>query len=624
MSATLETLNFDNSCLRCLPVENNTEVYPRNVAGACFSYVQPTPVDNPQLVAVSPSAMALLDLSQYELERSEFVHYFSGNLPIKGSRTAAHCYCGHQFGYFSGQLGDGAAMYIGEVVNHKDERWEIQFKGSGLTPYSRHADGRKVLRSSIREFLCSEAMHHLGIPTTRAGSCITSDSEVLRDIYYSGNPIKEKATVILRIAPTFLRFGSFEIFKPLDKITGSMGPSVGRKDILIQLLEYTINTHFPHVAAKYPDNDKERYLAFFEEVVKATAKLVALWQCVGFCHGVLNTDNMSIAGITIDYGPFGFLDVYDPDYVCNASDDGGRYAFINQPEVCKWNLSKLAEALASVLPLADSNPVLEKYNELFHKFYLEKMRLKLGLIRKQLPGDEELVKSLLQVMKDTGADFTNSFRCLNKLRISEPDRSFSELKACLLSQCTSLKDLKKRSKPSMPQSQLNMLISMIQANPNLITQMGQTALRIKNDLEKLEKLRDLNDLTEDEKRQSDNLIWDGWLKKYQCRLHIEVEHLDVDAIKTADKERIEVMNSNNPRFILRNYIAHNAIIQAEKGDYSEIRRVLKLLQNPYSSQLNENYQTVDYYHQTGQSNGNNRIFDYDGLPPEWSHDLRVT
>jgi uncharacterized protein YdiU (UPF0061 family) len=224
-------------------------------------------------------------------------------------------------------LGDGAAIYLGEIINSAGERWELQLKGAGITPYSREADGRKVLRSSIREFLCSEAMHHLGVPTTRSATCITSDDKVVRDMFYDGNPVLERCTVISRIAPTFIRFGSFEIFKTMDPMTGRRGPSVGRKDILITLTDYVIDTFYPNISNEPNVCALEKYKKFFKEVVIRTAKTVAFWQTIGFCHGVLNTDNMSIIGLTLDYGPFGFLDRYDPDHVCNSS---GFFNFYNK------------------------------------------------------------------------------------------------------------------------------------------------------------------------------------------------------------------------------------------------------------------------------------------------------
>jgi uncharacterized protein YdiU (UPF0061 family) len=312
---TLEKLNFDNLVLRVLPIDTVKENYVRTVNGACFSLVKPTPVDDPEMVAFSLPALELLDLDEEQAKRKVMAEYFSGNELLPGSETAAHCYCGHQFGNFAGQLGDGAAIYLGEVINKKQERWEIQLKGAGLTPFSRTADGRKVLRSTIREFLCSEAMHHLGIPTTRAGTCVTSNTKVIRDIFYSGNPIHEKATVVLRIAPSFIRFGSFEIFKTMDPQTGRRGPSLGRRDMLETLTQYVIKTIYPQIWESFSGDLENAYLEFYKEVVLRTARLVAKWQSVGWCHGVLNTDNMSIVGVTIDYGPYGFMDAFDPGYI---------------------------------------------------------------------------------------------------------------------------------------------------------------------------------------------------------------------------------------------------------------------------------------------------------------------
>ena len=245
---TFETLAFDNLALRSLPIDSIRENYVREVKNACFSLVKPTPLQNPRMVAYSRRAMSLLDLGHAdELDSKQAAEYLSGNRLMPGSETASHCYCGHQFGVFAGQLGDGAAIYLGEVINSRNERWEIQLKGAGPTPYSRTADGRKVLRSTLREFLCSEAMHNLGVATTRAGSCVTSDSTVIRDMFYDGNSKLEKCAVVLRIAQTFIRFGSFEIFLPLDRTTGGRGPSYGRNDILVQLLDYVCDNFYKDV-----------------------------------------------------------------------------------------------------------------------------------------------------------------------------------------------------------------------------------------------------------------------------------------------------------------------------------------------------------------------------------------
>lgn len=621
---TLETLNLDNLALRSLPIDKEVNNYVRQVSGACFSRVEPTPVENATTVAYSSQALALLDLSEEELKREDFAEYFSGNKLLPGAEPSAHCYCGHQFGYFSGQLGDGAAMYLGEVLNKDGQRWEIQFKGAGLTPYSRQADGRKVLRSSIREFLCSEAMHFLGIPTTRGGSCVTSDTRIIRDIFYDGNPIREKCTIILRIAPTFIRFGSFEIFKPTDPMTGRRGPSEGRTDILIQLLDYTVETFFPEVVT---DNREETYLAFFKEVVRLTARLVSLWQCVGFCHGVLNTDNMSILGLTIDYGPFGFLDHYDPSHVCNASDDQGRYSYEAQPEICKWNLIKLAEAIKDALPLERSKAAVEEiYDVEFRQSYMQKMRLKLGLLKKQLPEDEDLVKSLLETMHQSGADFTNCFRCLSRISvqsISSGNDSDENILDYLVSQCQTVEDLKKATKPFLGAREFQMLMMLLQNSPGLLEQLGGGATLIKKELERREAVEKMNELQPEEKRTKDRKMWQDWIGQYRLRLNVDFQ--DVQDCEKANAERVEVMKSNNPRFILRNYIAQNAISAAEKGDFSEVQRILKLLENPYSDDIDDlKLKTEGKVSEAASCSVEEMPFTYDSKPPGWAVDLRVT
>ncbi|XP_072452571.1 protein adenylyltransferase SelO, mitochondrial isoform X2 [Notamacropus eugenii] len=543
----LTGLRFDNRALRALPVEEpppGGDPAPRPVPGACFSRVRPSPLREPRLVALSAPALTLLGLGpppeagpeseEEEPEKeeagagaprsrrrraasgpeAELELYFSGNALLPGSEPAAHCYCGHQFGSFAGQLGDGAAMYLGEVLGPSGQRWELQLKGAGLTPFSRQADGRKVLRSSIREFLCSEAMFHLGIPTTRAGSCVTSESKVIRDIYYDGNPKYENCAVVLRIASTFLRFGSFEIFKPPDEHTGRKGPSVGRNDIRIQMLDYVISSFYPEIQAAFAENSVQRNAAFFREVTRRTARLVADWQCVGFCHGVLNTDNMSIVGLTIDYGPFGFMDRYDPDHICNSSDTTGRYAYNKQPEVCKWNLQKLAEALVPELPLELSEPILEEYDAEFERHYLHKMRRKLGLIQLELEEDRELVSSLLETMHLTGADFTNTFYLLSSFSVaSEPTQG-----ACFLDQlaqqCASLEELKLAFRPQMDPRQLSMMLMLAQSNPQLFALIG-TKASINKELERIEQSSKLQHLSATELISRNREHWEAWLQRYR-------------------------------------------------------------------------------------------------------------
>ncbi|XP_028401083.1 protein adenylyltransferase SelO, mitochondrial-like [Dendronephthya gigantea] len=624
---TLETLNFDNLALRSLPIDPVKENFVRQVPNACFSLVEPTAVKDPELVVHSESAMNLLGLNQEQAKRKEFPEYFSGNKKLPGSQTAAHCYCGHQFGSFAGQLGDGAAIYLGEVINSNSERWEIQLKGAGKTPFSRSADGRKVLRSSIREFLCSEAMHHLGIPTTRAGCCITSDTKVVRDIFYDGNPIYEKSSIVLRIAPTFIRFGSFEIVKNLDLMTGRRGPSAGKKDILIQLLEYVIKTFYPQVHEEHGDNSEDRYLAFYKEVISRTARLVADWQCVGFCHGVLNTDNMSILGLTIDYGPFGFMDHFNPDFVCNASDDTARYSYKAQPEICKWNLIKLAEALADVLPLAKSRALLEEIYDLeYMNHYLSKMRKKLGIIHKALPSDRTLVEELLRTMEETGADFTNVFRCLSRIKVQDsPDfeKNNGEVLEYILSQCLDPSDLPREQAVS---GQLQMLLLMMSSNPALAAQLEQNPW-VRTEKEKMERAKKLREVPPDEKRLKDRESWISWIKKYRKRIEADFEQ-ETQEKHLIHNARVDIMNTNNPRFVLRNYIAENAIKAAENGDYSLVQYVLSVLESPYSDDVERKVEipssSTKAEVRSGEHGSNHTEFIFDHKSPRWAHQLRVT
>ncbi|KAM7284912.1 protein adenylyltransferase SelO, mitochondrial [Ixodes scapularis] len=580
---TFETLKFDNLALRRLPIDTESRNYVRTVRGACFSRVMPTPLKSPEMVVVSEDAMLLLDLDRAQFERSDAAEYFSGNKLLPGSEPAAHCYCGHQFGYFSGQLGDGAAMYLGEVINQKGERWEIQLKGAGLTPYSRSADGRKVLRSSIREFLCSEAMHHLGIPTTRAGTCISSETLVSRDMFYDGHPKDEKCSVILRIAPTFLRFGSFEIFKTLDQFTGRVGPSVGRKDILIQLLDYSVETFFPKIYLEHGNDKEKMYIEFFKEVIKSTASLVAKWQCVGFCHGVLNTDNMSILGLTLDYGPFGFMDRFNPDHICNTSDDGGRYTYIKQPEICLWNLRKFAEAIQGAVPLSKTLPLLDAYSLEYENCFLAEIRNKFGLFQKDPAEDKVLITSFYDAMEATGADFTRSFRCLSTLCVPGHDQHESSkdaLKAALLSCCSTHSDLMTHFRTLSSTRDFQLFLILSQSNPELLEQLGKGVLAKERIMAQIEKGKELKDMTAEEMEKKNAQVWTEWIEKYSRRLAAEAkDHSDLQGLQ---EQRVQLMNSHNPRFVLRNHVAQRAIDMAEKGDYSEVRKVLKILQHPYS------------------------------------------
>lgn len=654
----LERLEFDNVVLKRLPIDPLEMPGVRLVKGACFSRVQPEPLTNPRFVAVSSEALALLGLNGEEVLSDPLgPMYLSGSKLMPGSEPAAHCYCGHQFGQFAGQLGDGAACYLGEVKAPADQnpellrenpsgRWEIQVKGAGKTPYSRSADGRKVLRSSIREFLCSEAIFALGLPTTRAGSLVTSDSRVIRDIYYSGNSRHEACSVVLRIAPTFIRFGSFEIFKPADEHTGRQGPSYGQEHVRRQMLDYVIETFYPEIQQSHSDRI-ERNVAFFREVVLRTARLVAQWQCVGFCHGVLNTDNMSILGLTLDYGPYGFMDRFDPDFICNASDNSGRYSYQAQPAICRWNLARLAEALGPELEPDRAEEVLDQYLDLYNNFYMDNMRRKLGLLRKEEPEDEILVTELLQTMHNTGADFTNTFRCLSgipcPLEGEDEEGGVDQATGLLLQHCASLEELRAANKPTMDPRELAMLLSMAQSNPSLF-QMISDRRTVARQLEKLSRLQDLAETSPEDLRRSHAKDWAGWITKYRKRLAREWEgQSDVRALQ---EERVRVMDATNPRVVLRNYIAQNAIEAAENGDFSEVRRVLKVLEKPFCSQPGleepawlgqggaeenrEREEGEEGEEQPGSSEATAAVaatrapVPYDSKPPAWANQICVT
>lgn len=463
----LEPLPFDNSYAR--------------LSEAFYAKVNPTPFsDPPHLVSFNHAAAELIDLDPDEAKHPEFAGVFGGSLLVPGMEPLAMLYSGHQFGVYVPQLGDGRAILLGEVRNGRDEKWDLHLKGAGITPFSRDGDGRAVLRSTIREYLCSEAMHGLGIPTTRALCIVGSDEKVYREQVETG-------ATLLRMAPSHVRFGTFEIFyyrKQYDHLT--------------VLADYVIANHYPHLAVA-----TDKYARFFAEVTERTANLIAQWQAVGWAHGVMNTDNMSILGITLDYGPFGFMDDYDPGFICNHSDHNGRYAFNQQPFIGLWNLSCLAQALLPLVPKEELKAALDRYTSIHQARYVELMRIKLGLDGAR-PDDESLVNDLLVLMAQSQADYTNVFRTLGEFR-------------------------------STP-GELN------------------------------EGLRDYF---------VDRGSFDGWAARYCARLR---EQTGTDA------DRRERMNRVNPKYVLRNYLAQTAIEKAQQKDYSEVDRLLSLLQGPFSDQ----------------------------------------
>ncbi|XP_054162750.1 protein adenylyltransferase SelO, mitochondrial-like [Oppia nitens] len=618
MANTLDGLVFDNKALRCLPLDPIEDNYVRTVDNSCFSRVKPTPLANPRLVSHSLSALNLIDIDEEEVRRQDFVQYFCGNELLNGSETASHCYCGHQFGVFAGQLGDGAAIYLGEIINNSGQRWELQLKGAGLTPYSREADGRKVLRSSVREFLCSEAMHYLGVPTTRAATCIISDDKVVRDMFYTGEAKHENCSIISRLAPTFIRFGSFEIFKTIDPMTGRRGPSVGRKDILLILTKYTIETFFPEIDSLKDLSDVEKYKLFYKEVVVKTAELVAFWQTLGFCHGVLNTDNMSILGLTLDYGPFGFMDRFDWDHVPNTSDDGGRYSYAKQPEICKWNLFKFAEALQPIVSLNDLQEILENtYYDVFNREYTEKMLKKFGLFKSldktsgDLLCDVELFKSFLDTMEKTGADFTNCFRSLsliNVCHLKDGQQIVEDLKTALLSECCSLEEIINANEAIFDTNEFQLFLALLQTNPQLLEMLGKGPKAIERVLSKIEKTKELKSMTSEQKLSEDTEIWEKWIDNYVKRLEFEIKEFmnDSQQLIEFNLRRVQMMNENNPKYILRNYLAQEAIDSAENGDFGAVNQLLKVLENPFKD----------------CDNCENK--DYSRRPPNWANKLKVS
>ena len=471
---TLEELFFDNT-YASLP-----DIF--------FERVHPTPFPKPYVVSVNPRAGELLELGAGEMSRQDFSDYFSGAKPLPGSDPIAMLYSGHQFGHYVPQLGDGRAILLGEVKTQGGKRWDLQLKGAGLTRFSRDGDGRAVLRSTIREYLCGEAMHALGIPTTRSLCIVAGEEIVLREL-------PEPGAMLLRMAPSHVRFGTFEVF------------FYRRQNEYLKILaDYVIQYHFPHL-----EGEENQYARLLHEVAIRTGHLIAQWQAVGWSHGVMNTDNMSILGLTMDYGPYGFMEQYDPTFICNHSDHQGRYAFQNQPDIGYWNIRALGQALSPLMEETDVRLAPEKYEHALLQKYAELMGTKLGFTESHA-GDDKLLTDLLNLMDSSRVDYTLFFRKLG---------TFSQQSS-----------------------------------------------------EDNGGLRDFFLHRE---------AFDDWAKRYHDRLVAE---------KSQDEERKPRMNEVNPKYVLRNHLAQQAIIQATRHqDYSEIDRLLNLLNNPFLDQPGmENYE----------------------------------
>ena len=510
---SLNELTFDNRFTATLPGDTEFANYCRDVFGAHYSLVTPSTCAKPGLVAYSKDVARLIDLSPDACESAQFTRVFSGNEVLPSMKPFSMCYGGHQFGNWAGQLGDGRAINLGEVINQDNKRWILQLKGAGLTPYSRNADGLAVLRSSVREFLCSEAMYYLGVPTTRALSLILTGDKVMRDMLYDGNPELEPGAVVCRVAPSFLRFGNFQL-------------PVSRRDLplLESLLHYTIKTDFPHLGE--PDNDV--ILQWFTEVCDRTLDMVIHWMRVGFVHGVMNTDNMSILGLTIDYGPYGWLESYDPQWTPNTTDAGGkRYRYEHQPQMAHWNLLQLANA---IFPIVKNAPALELILNNFvinyERRYLQMQLSKLGL-QQSLDNDDALIAELVVILQLVETDMTLFYRQLAKVDLS-----------------------------ALEQNDYRSILNESYYHPDQPNQPNQP----------------------DQPDQLNEEYWQqlhAWLHLYAQRC--EAENLDAD-------KRASVMNSVNPLYVLRNYLAQLAIDKAENGDYSGIEELMDVLTKPYVEQ----------------------------------------
>lgn len=496
-------VTIENDFVGSLPADPIQENYLRQVRGACYSFVEPSRAGKPRLLAYSTELAQGLGFSVTECESTEFLEVFAGNSLLEGMKPFAMCYGGHQFGNWAGQLGDGRAITLGELIDTEGNRQSLQLKGAGKTPYSRSADGLAVLRSSLREYVCSEAMYYLGVPTTRALTLVGTGDAVIRDMLYDGHPAPEPGAIVCRVAPSFVRFGSFEICAAQRDL-----------NLLKQLADYTIASDF---RALRDESEPQKYVAWFEEVVDRTIDMIVHWMRVGFVHGVMNTDNMSILGLTIDYGPYGWLEDYDPDWTPNTTDAATRrYRYGQQPWVAQWNLLQLANAIVPLIgetkPLEDA---LNRFPPTYQERWEQTVRNKLGLTElgsKEAP----LITELENVLKLAETDMTLFFRELANLDI---DATISA------------------------EDPIHEMQSVFY-EPASITAKQREQLN-------------------------------QWLRSYATL----VKHQDQNPV-----QRVDRMNTTNPLYVPRNYLAQLAIDEIEKGNLQYLEDWMSVLKNPYTEQ----------------------------------------
>jgi len=497
-------LTINDTFTNQLPADSILKNHRRQV-DACFSFVTPKQTKKPELIHVSDTMLEALGLSENDSKSTEFLDIFTGNKVYKNTAPFAMCYGGHQFGNWAGQLGDGRAINLFEV-DYNAKHWAVQLKGSGETPYSRTADGLAVLRSSVREYLCSEAMFHLGVSGTRALSLSLTGDNVMRDVLYNGNSAYEKGAVVCRVAPTFIRFGSFQLLAARENFEG-----------LTQLVNYTVKHFYPSIEGDL----KTKTIELFKQVSQNTIKMIVDWQRVGFVHGVMNTDNMSILGETIDYGPYGWLEGYDFNWTPNTTDvQNKRYRFGNQPNIGLWNLLQLANAFYPLVKDAEPfQTVLDNFQFEFDMHYQTMMKSKLGLLKDD-ESDKQLIETLENNLQLTETDMSIFFRNLASIN--------SETK---LSEDTSVIITKEMDDAFY--------------TPNDVTDEMRTGLR-------------------------------DWFLIYSKRLGKESQ---------SNQNRVEAMNLVNPKYVFRNYMAQLAIDDADKGDYKLIDDLYRLFKNPYAEQV---------------------------------------